>query len=74
MKRDRVPAMATSSERGFVIVAVLWILMALSMLAIIFSAYLSGSARALSALFPDLPGRVQKIPPAKSYRDARRTI
>lgn len=41
--------MATSSERGFVIVAVLWILMALSTLAIIFSIYLSGSARALSA-------------------------
>jgi general secretion pathway protein K len=39
---------ATSSERGFVIVAVLWILMALSTLAIIFSLYLSGSARALS--------------------------
>jgi general secretion pathway protein K len=32
-----------------VIIAVLWILMALSMLAIIFSTYLSGSARALSA-------------------------
>jgi general secretion pathway protein K len=37
-----------SSERGFVIVAVLWILMALSGLAVIFSLYLSGSARALS--------------------------
>jgi general secretion pathway protein K len=49
VKRARLPAMATSSERGFVIVAVLWILMALSMLVIIFSTYLSGSARALSA-------------------------
>jgi general secretion pathway protein K len=37
-----------SSERGFVLVAVLWILMALSALAVIFSAYLSSSARALA--------------------------
>jgi general secretion pathway protein K len=49
VKPGQSHAMATSSERGFVIVAVLWILMALSMLAIIFSTYLSGSARALSA-------------------------
>jgi general secretion pathway protein K len=48
VRRDQVPATATSSERGFVIVAVLWILMALSALAVIFSLYLSGSARALS--------------------------
>jgi general secretion pathway protein K len=48
VRRDQVCAMATSSERGFVIVAVLWILMALSALAVIFSLYLSGSARALS--------------------------
>jgi general secretion pathway protein K len=48
VKRDRVRATATSSERGFVIIAVLWILMALSTLAMIFSLYLSGSARALS--------------------------
>jgi general secretion pathway protein K len=48
VKRNRVRATATSSERGFVIVAVLWILMALSTLAMIFSLYLSGSARALS--------------------------
>jgi general secretion pathway protein K len=46
--RDPACATATSSERGFVIVAVLWILMALSALAVIFSLYLSGSARALS--------------------------
>ena len=39
---------AASAERGFVIVAVLWILMALSTLAAIFSVYLSGSARALA--------------------------
>ena len=50
MRRDQVPATATSSERGFVIIAVLWILMALSALAVIFSLYLSGSARALSAI------------------------
>ncbi|MGY3532635.1 general secretion pathway protein GspK [Bradyrhizobium sp. USDA 4452] len=36
-------------DRGFVIVAVLWILLALSSLAIIFSAYLAASARALAA-------------------------
>jgi general secretion pathway protein K len=41
-------AVATSSERGFVIVAVLWILVALSALATIFSVYLSNSAQALA--------------------------
>ncbi len=41
-------AAAASSERGFVIVAVLWILMALSALAAIFSVYLSNSAQALA--------------------------
>jgi general secretion pathway protein K len=41
-------ALATSSERGFVIVAVLWMLVALSALATIFSVYLSNSARALA--------------------------
>jgi len=40
---------ARSSERGFVIVAVLWILVALSALATIFSIYLSKSARVLGA-------------------------
>ena len=48
MRQDRAPVTAMSSERGFVIIAVLWILMALSALAVIFSLYLSGSARALS--------------------------
>jgi general secretion pathway protein K len=37
-----------SSERGFVIVAVLWILVALAALAMIFSVYLSNSAQALA--------------------------
>ena len=37
----------SSSQRGFIIIAVLWILMALSALAMIFSVYLSNSARAL---------------------------
>lgn len=37
------------ANRGFVIVAVLWILLALSSLAIIFSAHLAASARALAA-------------------------
>jgi general secretion pathway protein K len=48
VRRDPACATATSPERGFVIIAVLWILMALSGLAVIFSLYLSGSARALS--------------------------
>jgi general secretion pathway protein K len=39
---------ASASQRGFVIVAVLWILVALSSLALIFSAYLSASAHALA--------------------------
>lgn len=38
----------SSGQRGFVIVAVLWILLALSSLALIFAAYLSASARALA--------------------------
>jgi general secretion pathway protein K len=41
-------ASASSSQRGFVIVAVLWILIALSSLAMIFSVYLSVSAHALA--------------------------
>jgi general secretion pathway protein K len=44
--RDR--AEASSSEQGVVIVAVLWILMALSALAVIYSVYLSASAQALA--------------------------
>jgi general secretion pathway protein K len=48
VRRDQARATATSSERGFVIVAVLWILAALAALATIFSVYLSGSARALA--------------------------
>ena len=40
---------ASSSQRGFIIIAVLWILVALSTLATIFSLYLSNSARALGA-------------------------
>jgi general secretion pathway protein K len=39
---------AASSEQGIVIVAVLWLLAALASLAMIFSAYLSSSARALA--------------------------
>ena len=46
MTRDR--ADAPTAERGFVIVAVLWIIMALSALAVIFSLYLSASAQALA--------------------------
>jgi general secretion pathway protein K len=44
-KRD---AVGSSPQRGFVIVAVLWILVALSSLAMIFSVYLSVSAHALA--------------------------
>jgi general secretion pathway protein K len=46
MMRDR--AIRRFSQRGFVIVAVLWILIALSSLAMIFSLYLSASAHALA--------------------------
>ncbi|HVX78693.1 MAG TPA: type II secretion system minor pseudopilin GspK [Bradyrhizobium sp.] len=46
MTQDRVGA--SSSEQGFVLVAVLWILLALSTLAAIFSIYLSASAQALA--------------------------
>jgi general secretion pathway protein K len=46
MRRDRDAA--SSSEQGVVIVAVLWILMALSVLAMAFSVYLSASARSLA--------------------------
>lgn len=45
----RYRARRPASQRGFVIVAVLWILVALSSLAMIFSVYLSVSARALAA-------------------------
>jgi hypothetical protein len=47
--RRRLRQTARSSEGGFVIVAVLWILVALAALAAIFSVYLSNSARALGA-------------------------
>jgi general secretion pathway protein K len=47
--RQPTRQMARPSERGFVIIAVLWILVALSTLAMIFSVYLSNSARALGA-------------------------
>lgn len=49
MQQKSQHAVAQSSERGFVIVAVLWILAALSGLAAIFSVYLSNSAQALAA-------------------------
>jgi general secretion pathway protein K len=48
MRRRSTP-IGPSSQRGFVLVAVLWILAALSALAAIFSVYLSNSARALGA-------------------------
>src|ERR1700738_552058 len=47
MRREFQHAPATS-ERGFVLVAVLWIVVALSALATIFSVYLSNSAQALA--------------------------
>ena len=47
MTRKLRRAAATPSEHGFVIVAVLWILAALSALAMIFSVYLSNSAQTL---------------------------
>ncbi len=45
--RQPLKPIADTPERGFVIVAVLWILVALSTLAMVFSVYLSNSARAL---------------------------
>jgi general secretion pathway protein K len=47
VRTSRYPS-ATSGERGFVIVAVLWILIALSSLAAIFSVYLANSAQGLA--------------------------
>jgi general secretion pathway protein K len=44
----KVPCVAATSEHGFVLVAVLWILAALSALAMIFAVYLSNSAQALA--------------------------
>jgi general secretion pathway protein K len=44
----KVPCVPATSEHGFVLVAVLWILAALSALAMIFSVYLSNSAQALA--------------------------
>jgi general secretion pathway protein K len=46
--RQNLQPAAAASERGFVIVAVLWILAALAALATIFSVYLSNSAQALA--------------------------
>ncbi|MDB5567350.1 MAG: ral secretion pathway protein [Tardiphaga sp.] len=48
MTREHLRVTAKSSERGFVIVAVLWILAALAALATILSVYLSNSAQALA--------------------------
>ena len=44
----KAPCVAVTSEHGFVLVAVLWILAALAALAMIFSVYLSNSAQALA--------------------------
>jgi general secretion pathway protein K len=44
----KVPSVTAASERGFVLVAVLWILAALSALVTIFAVYLSNSAHALA--------------------------
>jgi general secretion pathway protein K len=44
----KLPCKAATSEHGFVIVAVLWIIAALSALAMIFAVYLSNSAQALA--------------------------
>ncbi len=52
MTHDRIAV--SSSERGFILVAVLWILLALSTLAAVFSVYLSASAQALALNDPAL--------------------
>jgi general secretion pathway protein K len=49
MMGKKAPRPNAASEHGFVLVAVLWILAALSALAMIFSVYLSNTAQALSA-------------------------
>lgn len=54
MRRNRQQVSSLSRERGFVIIAVLWILAALSALATIFSVYLSNSAQALAVTDIDL--------------------
>src|SRR6202022_781552 len=46
MMMRKVPCKAATSEHGFVIVAVLWIIAALSALGMIFAVYLSNSAQA----------------------------
>ena len=46
--RRFAPISLRQSQRGFVIVAVLWILVALSSLAMIFAFYLSASAQAMA--------------------------
>jgi general secretion pathway protein K len=48
VRKNHRCAATSSSERGFVIIAVLWILVALSALATIFSVYLANSALALA--------------------------
>jgi general secretion pathway protein K len=48
MMQRKLPCEAATSEHGFVIVAVLWIIVALSALAMIFAVYLSNSAQALA--------------------------
>ena len=48
MMMRKAPCKAATSEHGFVIVAVLWIIAALSALAMIFALYLSNSAQALA--------------------------
>src|ERR1700731_4069761 len=45
---SNAPRATSTSERGFVLVAVLWIIAALSALATIFALYLSNSAQALA--------------------------
>ena len=45
---SNVPRAISTSEHGFVLVAVLWIIAALSALATIFALYLSNSAQALA--------------------------
>jgi general secretion pathway protein K len=48
MMMRKVPCKAATSEHGFVIVVVLWIIAALSALAMIFAVYVSNSAQALA--------------------------
>ncbi len=64
----RAAAAAADPERGFVIVAVLWILAALASLAMIFAVYLSNSAQAPRGRRQGVANRSRWSPPVPNSR------